>query len=98
MTATKIMTRRIADLITPSELGENLLKFNKVILPCGLMPAGYEDVEGLTISQIGDIIIEHLDVQGLLPDLNSGGGLTSATKFLKMSYTNNPNPTIHLLL
>jgi len=98
MTVSKIMTRRIADLITPSNLGENLLKFNQVILPCGRLPAGYESVEGLTLSQIGDIIIEHLDVAGLIPDLNGGGTPSEGTPTdsLTMNFTFNNNATIPL--
>ncbi|WGH24477.1 hypothetical protein EAb13_CDS0059 [Acinetobacter phage EAb13] len=98
MSTTKIMTRRVADLITPSDLGENLLKFNQVILPCGRMPAGYEIVEGMTLSQIADVIIEHLDVAGLIPDL-SGGGTPSEgtpTDSVTFNYTFNDGATIPL--
>lgn len=67
MTVAKIATRTMADLKTPTDLGTDLIKFKDVILPCGFMPAGFEFVEGLTLEQIAEVIINKLDINGLIP-------------------------------
>lgn len=73
MSLVKINTRRMADLVTPTDLGENLLKFKDVIVPCGAMPAGYEFVEGVTLEQIAKVIVAKLDMDTLIPDCDCSG-------------------------
>ncbi len=47
-------------LVTPTDLGPDLLKFKDVKIPAGFFPAGYEFAECLTLENLADIIMQQL--------------------------------------
>lgn len=67
------------DLITPTDLGADLMAFKEVIIPAGFMPAGYEFVEGFRLSQLADMMISKLREDGLIPECNCDDQTTNCT-------------------
>lgn len=78
MTIVLPKSKTLNELVTPTDLGPDLLKFKDVKIPAGFFPAGYEFAECLTLENLADIIMQQLIYEKWLlqpyPSTGAGGG------------------------
>ena len=77
MTIVLPKSKTLNELVTPTDLGPDLLKFKDVKIPAGFFPAGYEFAECLTLENLADIIMQQLIYEKWLlqpyPSIGGGG-------------------------
>ena len=66
MSIVTLMPRRISQLRSISDVGQDPKKFNDVIVPCGNLPAGYEYVEAITLGDIISVLRTDADYDSLV--------------------------------
>ena len=89
MTIVLPKSKTLNELVTPTDLGPDLLKFKDVKIPAGFFPAGYEFAECLTLENLADIIMQQLIYEKWLlqPYPSIGGGGSDEIPANEMHFT-----------